>query len=640
MSQAAELARDEPDFVIVDESCVSVFIAETRVDPKHFGDRETYRCPTALPEDNAEMDDHAETGRYVVEQISAGPGFLQRIRDQKCAGNMGSKSEARSGSEHDATDLAAFLKCLRAAAAAASREPSTERICPSDTDATVREKLRNLRPNAGRGVATVFRQLARDLANGTETSKAIEWVPAATHFGGRNSNRDGVSNDCVVWHGLKKLSFSEKVPLLLIDADANVNVNNRAFCRARWTAPLRAVEIQARRRGRFIQCRSSTFSKKGFRWDKARGMDTCLKILQLAKERVEAGRRVLIVFNKPIRKLFTGESADKLPLYYPIDDCIEVTHFGAFIGQNRWSKFDTIIIVGREEPPVEAIEDMAKAIYGDDPTVTLDLTGDYVRATRPYGPDSAFSANISVHPDPRVHELLHQRREQLSCQAVDRMRLIYADERVPEMIVLCDLPLPGIVPDRLASAKDIFGGGSRFERAIDRGFFSTNAGLLAGMYPDLWGSTKAAEHDLAQTRSETPEMHIDNILYARGGFLFGEFRVAGKGARRWSKFWFNPVLISDPENAIRKALLLPTDIVIDIRVTDDDSLTAVGTVFTGEVPAANPNKDRHGQGASAGAATQGQRQAPNLRLVSIRAEEGPVPCGPACLPSQHDRLAA
>ncbi|HEY4263739.1 MAG TPA: hypothetical protein VGM72_00350 [Micropepsaceae bacterium] len=93
------------------------------------------------------------------------------------------------------------------------------------------------------------------------------------------------------------------------------------------------------------------------------------------------------------------------PGFFELCPRVEITHFGAFTGQNRWSRFDVGIIIGREQPPPESIECLARALYADAPRPTLNFGGEYVTATRQYEPGGTRWADFDAHPDPAVNEI-------------------------------------------------------------------------------------------------------------------------------------------------------------------------------------------------------------------------------------------
>jgi hypothetical protein len=61
--------------------------------------------------------------------------------------------------------------------------------------------------------------------------------------------------------------------------------------------------------------------------------------------------------------------------------------------------------------------------------------------------------NITVHPDPRVQEIVEIKRENAMGQAADRLRLIHRDPNYPaRVLVVSNLPVPGLVVDELQGA--------------------------------------------------------------------------------------------------------------------------------------------------------------------------------------------
>ena len=471
---------------------------------------------------------------------------------------------------------ALLVNRLRAAASAAAQPTSGVLIVPRDSAEAVRSKLKQLTRNSGRGVAVLLGQLARDLESSRPKSLGIERC-LSPDPGYSNGNGDREFMPHIKCHGLKEAIFSENVPLLLLDADADLKLNRQIFCRISRAKTLRSVKIATRRLGTFIQCNYSTFSKSHFLMNGGpateRGTKLAADIKGLAMARAQRKRKVVIFASQAVRRILTGEKGDKLPLYHAIRPDIEVTHFGCFIGQNRWASFDTAIIVGREEPPAIAMERSARAIFSDTPNMRLGFGGGYIQAKRPYSPRNVNWALISTHPDQEVQAFLELYRERQSGQAIDRLRLVHPDQRSPEIFLMCCLPIPGIVPDKLLTAKIIFSGGTRFQRAMDRrGLLTSNAAVLSCLYPDLWETPKAAEHDVRRGYPETPKMLKDNTLYANWGFLVSaQFRVPGQGGRKWSKSMFDPERCPYPEMTVRNALKLPPSAIVEFRGPEWDA---------------------------------------------------------------------
>jgi hypothetical protein len=542
VTQSCDLTPERPDLVIVDETCLATFVRHMKVHPESIGAVGTYVRESDTDQEAALAEEYALLGAHIADLMISAPAYLSQL------GTLGVTSDL-----------------LRAMAKAADRPITCPAIFPNDRDDQVRRKLEWHVSNPGHPVATLYRQLASDLDAGLTTSIAIEVITEPTDV--RDGQNGGKFSPHIVVHGLKKPAFSKDVSLLLIDADADLEINNRLFP-GRKGSRLRAVSITAIRLGSFVQCSNAAFPKSYFTSYRLldgvdRGQQSLARIRAFAQGLAEAGKRVLIVLNKPVRVMLTGEPLGALPLYFQLAVGIEVTHFGRFIGQDRWRNFDAVIVVGREEPPALQVEQIARALYGKNCDLQFDFRGEYVRAVRKYAMDRPEFAEISIHPDPRVQNILELLRERQSCQAIDRVRLIHRDERQVEVYILCNIPLPGIASPKLVSAKDLLSGGPRIERAFARGVFTTNAKLLAGLYGDLWRTPKAAEHDLSRWTAKTPETHR-KCLYAEWGLLkYAEVRI--DRAKKWSPVWHDPMRVPDLMAFIERSLSPKPPTTIELR---------------------------------------------------------------------------
>jgi hypothetical protein len=73
--------------------------------------------------------------------------------------------------------------------------------------------------------------------------------------------------------------------------------------------------------------------------------------------------KVLVITNKPVRCALTGEDAQvKLPGAGNLHGA-PVAHFGSIRGIDEWKDYTCVVIVGREQLPVEGSEAQARAFF-------------------------------------------------------------------------------------------------------------------------------------------------------------------------------------------------------------------------------------------------------------------------------------
>ena len=176
-----------------------------------------------------------------------------------------------------------------------------------------------------------------------------------------------------------------------------------------------------------------------------------------------------------------------------LSDGVEVAHFGAIRGLDRWKDFDSVIVAGREQMPPREAEAIARCLFGDDPEPLL-LTGEYVPQMRGHRlKDGTRSAvEVQVHPDPRVQAIVEQTREREIEQMVGRLRLVHR-ARPARVFLLTNLPT-ALAVDRLAPWEDVVTP-DKMERAVLRGagVLPLSAAELARAHPELWGTANQVD---------------------------------------------------------------------------------------------------------------------------------------------------
>jgi hypothetical protein len=240
----------------------------------------------------------------------------------------------------------------------------------------------------------------------------------------------------------------------------------------------------------------------------------------------------------------------KKPLFKIPAHC-EFAHFNALRGIDLYKDYDFVVIVGRIQPPIKAMEDEAKALFFDDPTPLM-LSDNWVMDERGYRTTlEAQGVKVQVHPEPRVQAVVEQKREYESLQALDRIRLIH-NEQPKEVYIISNLPLD-IDVDFLGSWDEIINGGNRLERAWaaqTHGVLPLKAAWLAEHHPDLWLTVAAAKQDVGRVRrrGQTP-----NNIYIRSLSPF-EYQYKTSRQRTWSRCLSHFPAAAETEVALQKLL--------------------------------------------------------------------------------------
>jgi len=173
---------------------------------------------------------------------------------------------------------------------------------------------------------------------------------------------------------------------------------------------------------------------------------------------------------------------------------IKLAHFGALRGLNTMEHCDWLMLIGRNQPPQLAVEAIARAWW---PEARLTLTGGYLQQQRTLEAKDGNGALVMVHThaDPRCREVLEAMREQESLQALDRLRLIHTGK--PKQVwIFSNLPLPGVIPDELATFDGLTLPGRLAEVALRDGVVVTDRKVMADRYPDVFSTKKAAEREV------------------------------------------------------------------------------------------------------------------------------------------------
>ncbi|KRS16932.1 hypothetical protein XM52_15255 [Roseovarius indicus] len=177
---------------------------------------------------------------------------------------------------------------------------------------------------------------------------------------------------------------------------------------------------------------------------------------------VGASRKVVMRFFADAGYDFEGladDEASRRMLETPLHGAHWLWFGGRALGTNRYRDFSTVIIIGREELPVDALEDYGRALWGDRAEADLELVDpDEAGALRlpeqevlyEMSDGSAIAVSVPCHPDPMIRRVQLQTRELATRQLVERLRLARS-ETCKRVILGCNMPVPGLPVDDLVS---------------------------------------------------------------------------------------------------------------------------------------------------------------------------------------------
>ena len=318
--------------------------------------------------------------------------------------------------------------------------------------------------------------------------------------------------------------------VLIIDANADEQLVGQFFDVAEFSY------LQTERHAKVTQCRSTRCSKTSL----VPQLNDDPKSKLAAKKRLRElerflGRlatqhpRVLVVGPQEI----TGNSNAKIKPLIKVPANVDLAHFNAIRGIDRWKDHDAVVVIGRNEPQLEALEAIARSAFLTD-RQPLQFASQWAIAERGYRlKDGSWGVDVVVHPDPRVQAVLEQLREGESQQAIDRLRLIYATTSKTAYVlsnVVLDLDV-----DLLVTWEELMNGGGRVEQAWNMlaGAMPLAPAWLAAQFPQLWSTADAAKADVRRALKEGRFINISSI--SNSTLFRHQYRPAGATSQRtWS----------------------------------------------------------------------------------------------------------
>ena len=155
----------------------------------------------------------------------------------------------------------------------------------------------------------------------------------------------------------------------------------------------------------------------------------------LAKAR-QSGGRWLLVCQLKVKEMILEK--------HDVPDFIELAHHNAVAGQDRWKDVRGIVIVGRTQPPPDAVQREASALIGSDIQIDVDEDGWYPNSTTEIFAQSGqrMTIDVDVASHPIAEEARRRTCEAEISQIIGRGRGVNRTEETPlEIHVLTNTPL-------------------------------------------------------------------------------------------------------------------------------------------------------------------------------------------------------
>ncbi|GGW39912.1 hypothetical protein GCM10011452_30390 [Gemmobacter lanyuensis] len=369
----------------------------------------------------------------------------------------------------------------------------------------------------------------------------VSGVIDRSDFNGLSFRRDATGElRSITAHRLARPAIKADVPMIVLDGTADPVLVGRALRRRMVVS-----KIDLRRQGEVVQCIGRGFGTGSLvpipgyqvsakiaaeREQLWQGLDTVLR-----REVAAAPAGVLVVstlaVDEEARRRGCCDDLLGMPLAW--------THFGAVRGINAFTNRQTIILIGRKQPPASAVEAIARAYFALDarPFDLGDGSYDVRRRALQDKMGRAHSVTTQVHLDSRINRILWQVREAEVIQALDRVRAVRFPRRVLllnalDLRRLDDDPATeelGVPADRCMSWPEIRNGGNRAEAVLEAsgGFLPVAPKALVQIAPEIFPSLEAAKKWLQRTDiSEALVHHAEHLTYL-------QVRPIGQRGKPW-----------------------------------------------------------------------------------------------------------
>jgi hypothetical protein len=252
----------------------------------------------------------------------------------------------------------------------------------------------------------------------------------------------------------------------------------------------------------YVSYRQVLFSAAAAKFDLSNtGRRNVARVRRYVEARSAQYKRVLVICQKSLEEKL-------VELGLPPN--VEIAHFNAIRGRDEWGDVDLLIVIGRTQPPPEAAERHAEALFrhhcqslgsGYYPPVYVPLTG------------AEKSVRSERHPDPLAEVMRRGVCEDELIQAIGRGRAVNrtADTSL-QVDIVNKVPLPDIEIDEVVEWDDaqpdpcdVIAG--RFGLILSAASTKGTANVVAALLPDLFDTPNAAKQAEVYSQAETPNRY-------------------------------------------------------------------------------------------------------------------------------------
>jgi putative DNA primase/helicase len=305
------------------------------------------------------------------------------------------------------------------------------------------------------------------------------------------------------------------LPVIALDATSNINIVEHFFPRIKLALDLevqapheRVTQVVGLPVGKASLLQREPGERKP---EEERRVGNKRERLLKVVRRLAAGRRCVVITNKELTPIFDGAGQN-----------IEVAHFNAIEGIDRWRNVDVLITVGRPLPAPNAVEDLGAALTGK--PVSLPERPPSREGGRPQkmiaqnrairlksGAEVALPCRVFELPEA---ELIRQAvTEAAIIQAVGRARGVNrsAANPVEVYMILHDTTVP-IAVDSVVQFDELEP--TKIDLMIERGLVPAWSADAVKLYPDLWETSQAARKAYSRAGLDVARIHARCVTSA------------------------------------------------------------------------------------------------------------------------------